>query len=252
LEEQAVVETSLSQHQPAVWWLRTDHLDDACLERLRATLDPTELARAGRFVSARDRRDFAACHALLRIMLSRITGRLAYEWVFSPSLHGKPSIAAGHGLPDLQFNISHTRGLVAAAVAQRHPVGVDVQIVDASCDQLDLARRFFAAAEAELVHAASASDRPRVFAQLWTLKEAYIKATGVGLSMPLDSFAFDLDRLQVRFRREGADSPAAWQFTSSMVTNAHALSVALHVADQPSPPVNLRQLTGEELQAAIA
>jgi 4'-phosphopantetheinyl transferase len=242
----------LCQFQPAVWWLSTDGFDDACLERLRAILDQTEQVRARRFVSEQDRREFVVCHALLRIMLSRIACRPPYEWTFSLGPNGKPSVAVEHGLPDLQFNITHTRGVVAAGVAWHHPIGVDVQIFESCSDQLDLAKRFFAGAEAELIGMASEFDRPRVFAQLWTLKEAYIKATGVGLSAPLDSFAFALDPPRVQFRPESSDIPATWQFASSVITDLHVLSVALHVPDQQSRRVMFSEVGGAELLAAIA
>jgi 4'-phosphopantetheinyl transferase len=232
--------------------MRTDDLDEACQQRMRAILDPTEQVRATRFISAQDRREFVACHALLRIMLSRIAGRLASEWRFSLGLNGKPSVAADHGLPDLQFNIAHTRGLVATGIAWRHLIGVDAQIVQSCSDQLDLALRFFAPAEAELVASASEVDRPRVFTHLWTLKEAYIKATGVGLSAPLDSFAFALDPLRVQFGDEGADIPAAWQFATPVITERHVLSVALHDPDQQAQRVASSEVNGMELQAAIA
>lgn len=240
------------QFQPIVWWLRTDHLDNACQDGLRAILDEAERARAGRFVSALDRRDFVACHALLRVMLSRIACRPPEEWTFSLGPHGKPSLAVAHGLPDLQFNITHTRGLVATAAAWRDAIGVDVQIFGSCSDELDLAKRFFAAAEADLVAKASEFHRPRVFAQLWTLKEAYIKATGLGLSAPLDGFAFGLEPLRVQFERECADDSAAWQFATSVVTEQHLLSVALQVPDRQSRGVTLNEVSGAELQAAIA
>jgi 4'-phosphopantetheinyl transferase len=102
------------------------------------------------------------------------------------------------------------------------------------------------------VRRASESDRPRVFAQIWTLKEAYIKATGVGLSAPLDSFAFNLDPLRVEFRRGSSQIPAAWQFASSMITEHHVLSVSLHAPDQQPHPVMVREVSGAELQAASA
>jgi len=242
----------VAQLQPTVWRLRTDYLDDACQERFHAILDQTEQVRAGRFFSAQDRREFVACHALLRIMLSRIAGRPPYEWTFSLGLHGKPSVAADHGLPDLQFNIAHTKGLVVAAVAGRHHIGVDVEIFQSCSDQLDLARRFFASAEAELVGRASKLDRPRVFTQLWTLKEAHVKATGIGLSAPLDSFVFDLEPLRVQFLGESAHIPAAWQFATSVITERHILSVALHVPDQEAQRVTLSEVSGAELKAAIA
>jgi 4'-phosphopantetheinyl transferase len=241
----------LEQFQPTVWWLRTDHHDNACQEGLRTILDEGEWARARRFVSALDRREFVACHALLRTMLSRITRRPPHEWTFSRAPNGKPSIAAEHGLSDLQFNITHTRGLVAAAVSWRHPVGVDVQIFGSGCDELDLAKRFFAASEADLVARASKLYRPCVFAQLWTLKEAYLKATGFGLSTPLDGFAFGLGPIRVQFGRGCADNPAVWQFTSSAITRHHVLSLALRVPDQQPRSVMLREVSAADLQAAI-
>jgi 4'-phosphopantetheinyl transferase len=142
--------------------------------------------------------------------------------------------------------------LVAAAVAWRHPIGVDVQIFGSCSDELDLAERFFAGAEAHLVATASELHRPRVFAQLWTLKEAYIKATGLGLSASLDSFAFGLEPLRVQFGREHSDSADAWQFASTVPTGQHALSVALYVPDQQSQRLELSEVSGAELQAAIA
>jgi 4'-phosphopantetheinyl transferase len=185
-------------------------------------------------------------------MLSRVAGRLPSEWTFSLGAHGKPSVAADHGPSDLQFNIAHTRDIVAVGIAWRHLIGVDVEIVQSSSDQHDLALRFFAPAEAELVGRASKPDRPRVFTQLWTLKEAYIKATGVGLSTPLDSFFFDLEPLRVHFRDETADAPAAWQLATSAVTERHVLSVALHLPDQQAQRLTLREVKWVELQAAIA
>jgi 4'-phosphopantetheinyl transferase len=245
-----VSESTASDWGPTVWWLRTDRIDDACHERWRALLDPQEQARARRFISAQDRREFVVCHAMLRLMLSQIADRPPPEWRFSLGTHGKPSLAAKHSLPDLQFNITHTRGVVAVGVAWGNPVGVDAQIFGSCSDQLDLATRFFADTEAELVCRASESDRPRIFAQIWTLKEAYIKATGVGLSAPLDSFAFNLDPLRVEFRRASSHIPAAWQFASSLITEQHVLSIAIHAPDQPPHPVMIREVSGAELEAA--
>lgn len=184
-------------------------------------------------------------------MLSRVSSRPLHEWAFSLGLNGKPSIAAEHGLPDLQFNITHTRGMVAAAVAWGHPIGVDVEIFDSCSAELDLARRFFAAPEADLVARASGLHRRRVFAQLWTLKEAYIKATGLGLSTSLDSFVFSLEPIRVQFGLKRTDSPAAWQFASSVLADQHALSVALYAPDQQRRRLTLSEVTGAELHAAI-
>jgi 4'-phosphopantetheinyl transferase len=185
------------------------------LPRWHAILDPTELSRADRFVFAADRESFVAAHALARSMLSEVTGRPPASWRFATGAFGKPAVLSD-GFPiGLGFNISHTQGFVACALAHED-VGVDVEASDRPIE-LDIAERFFAREEVEVLNALPAAQRRRAFFRFWTLKEAFIKATGEGLHRPLDSFSFTLDPVRIAFHPERRslphrEDPAEWHF----------------------------------------
>jgi 4'-phosphopantetheinyl transferase len=209
-------------------------------------LDDAERARAVRFVHNADRQAFIAAHALLRVMLSRAApGTAPQDWRFVANTHGKPGLHPDHGLPGLAFNLSHTRGAVACGIAPGCPIGVDIEDAARTGDHLAIAKSFFAASEVALLRAASEADWPALFIRLWTLKEAYIKACGQGLSMKLDSFAVSLDPPAIRFADPAADDPAHWHFASFDCTSRHRLAVSIR-----SPiaiPLRMRRITPDAL-----
>ena len=174
------------------WYRFTESLDDAEAAADAAVLSADERARADRFVFARDRRDFVAAHALLRRSLSICADVRPADWTFTTGAHGKPSVAAGSDAPPLAFNLSHTQGLVACAVALDGEIGIDVESAGRVASVGALAARFFSAGEIAHLDACAGSQRGERFIELWTLKESYIKAIGTGLSHPLDSFEFDI------------------------------------------------------------
>jgi 4'-phosphopantetheinyl transferase len=120
-------------------------------------------------------------------------------------------------------------------------IGVDVERIDRKVEHLDLAKRFFAPDESAVLAKAPTHHVPELFFELWTLKESYIKARGMGLSIPLDDFAFAVHsdrRPQIRFAKPGLDDPAHWQFWRCRFASVYQLAVAIHV---PSPePIDLR------------
>src|SRR5262245_17240681 len=157
-------------------------------------LSTEERARRDRFVFDRDRRDFVAAHALVRRLLSRAGDTRAADWRFDIDAHGKPWVVTSQaGKPPLVFNLSHTHGLVACAVARGTTLGLDVERVDRIASGPDIAGRFFAPSEIRMLDRHAPDDYTGRFIELWTLKEAYIKAVGTGLAHPLDSFAFSFD-----------------------------------------------------------
>jgi 4'-phosphopantetheinyl transferase len=188
---------------------------DRVRARWRDGLDVEERARADRFRFARDRDVFIAAHALARAMLSGATGLPADAWQFVTGLYGKPALAADCAASGLRFNLSHTRGLAACAIAYSE-VGIDVEAADRRVD-FAIADRFFAPAEALAVSQSAVEDKAALFFRTWTLKEAFIKATGEGLRRPLASFSFAFDPIRLSFHPERDDAPrpddaAAWQF----------------------------------------
>ena len=103
---------------------------------------------------------------------------------------------AAQASPDLHFSLSHTRGLAACAVGRPYALGIDAEAWRTPAP-IELASRYFAPTEVRLLIARAPAERPSTFYRLWTLKEAYLKATGQGLAAPLDSFAFSLDPVAI-------------------------------------------------------
>jgi 4'-phosphopantetheinyl transferase len=200
------------------------------LARWRSMLDDEELARADRYHFSADRNIYTAAHALARFMLSEATGMPTSSWRYFTGAFGKPAVAAELSESRLQFNISHTRGLVACAIA-RHEVGVDVERSDRTID-LGIARHYFAPEEVRLLSSAPRSQHAEIFFRFWSLKEAFIKATGEGLSRPLDSFSFCFEPVRIAFHperndRSACDDPAEWQFWQFLPTKGCVAALAV-------------------------
>ena len=208
------------------WW-RPEEADDATLAAWAAMLDAEERARAARFRMDADRRAYVAAHALTRLMLSATAPVAPADWRVIRGHAGKPEIDPAHGLPWLRFNLSHTRGLVACAVARDADVGLDVEDLGRREASPGLAERNFAPAEAAMIAALPPEARHEAFLKTWTLKEAFVKATGDGIGLGLDRFAFTLDPPVLRFAPGGAGDPGAWRFLQWRPTPRHILAVAL-------------------------
>lgn len=160
--------------------------------RMLALLSATERAQQLRFHFADDRLRYLVTRALVRCVLSRYAALAPAEWAFSANAQGRPAIAnLEPGIDGLDFNLSHTRGLVALAVSRHRTLGVDVENVAVREVSTGIADHFFAPAEAAALAAVPPAQRQDRFFEYWTFKEAYIKARGMGLSIPLEQFSFD-------------------------------------------------------------
>jgi 4'-phosphopantetheinyl transferase len=210
-----------------VWLADPRELSDADEVRLGTLLDDEERARAARFRFARHRREFVAAHALARLALEREGGRPAASWRFVTGSHGRPALVdppAG-----LTFNISHTSGLVACAVGRGAEIGVDVEHTDRGGRLLDVAERYFSADEAAELRGHPPDRQARRFLEYWTLKEAYIKARGLGLALPLGQFTFGIaeEGISIRFDPELGDDPGRWRFTLHPHGRRHLVATAV-------------------------
>ena len=216
----------LAADEVHVWCRFTAAIPDDELSALAEQLSPCERERCRRFVVAQDRRDFTAAHALLRRVLSLHGGKLPSEWKFETNRYGKPRIASAEA-PALLFNLSHTRGLVACAVAIGAELGIDVEAIHETALPREIASHFFSQTELRQLAACSPADYAHRFIEFWTLKEAYIKAIGTGLSHPLDSFSFSLDgngdiQFSARDTRE-----SEWRFALITPDPGYRLAVAV-------------------------
>ena len=220
----------------------------ARLDQYRGLLSADERAREGRFYFDADKERFVIGRALVRLQLSRYLGGDPRQWSFVTNEHGRPELVAPGERAPLGFNVSHTRGMVACALAATHDVGVDVECVDRALTH-DVAHRFFAPSEVSALHALPIAEQPRAFFDYWTLKEAYIKARGMGLAIPLGDFAFVLRppaAPAITFVDGFDDDPGRWQFWQAWPTAHHRLGRAVERSGDDLE-VRLRTLAAEAL-----
>jgi 4'-phosphopantetheinyl transferase len=204
-------------------------------------LDDGEEARMKRLHSPAGRRLFAESHTLVRRALSRYSEIPPRGWRFVENAHGKPRIDPDLASPLLSFSLAHTKGLAVVAVTGGANVGVDVERADRCVDAARLSSRFFSPEEAAAIQELS-SDRLRErFSLYWTLKESYIKARGLGLSLPLDSFSFRLAGaipFRIGFSGNNSDGPGEWRF--ALLRPLPQYVAAIGVSSARPDPIRIR------------
>jgi 4'-phosphopantetheinyl transferase len=194
----------------------------------KTSLSPSERARLYGIQHPRALAEFVAGRRLIREVLGALLDVAARDVTLVESVRGALSVDPIHASP-LRFNLSHTEGLVVLAVAGSD-VGVDVEWLDRKGRTVELADRYFAPAEATALRALPTDQQRDRFFDLWTLKESYIKARGLGLAIPLASFAFsgfEGPGLRVTVDPAHADRlDAAWSF-GVWQHECHRLAVTL-------------------------
>jgi 4'-phosphopantetheinyl transferase len=244
-----------------------DLAESAVEEACAALLDDAERARAARFRFDRHRREYLATHALTRVALSHAHPLPPQAWRFSVNQYGKPSPIPECGL---RFNQSNSVELAVCLVARStaNPgaataevgaeVGVDVESFARAEEIVPLAPRVFSAAERAQLDALPAAERPDRALSLWTLKEAYIKARGIGLSLPLQgiSFLFDgADAMRLEVAPGVDDDPVRWRFCR-FDHAGHRIALAVEANAAPGPEIaseifEVRPPTGPPTRLAL-
>ncbi len=169
-------------------WRASLNLAPTVLRHLEVTLAPDENSRADRFVFAGDRRSFVAARGILRELLGRYLQRPPSDIDFSYERRGKPVYRDRSVESPIDFNLSHSHGRAVYAIARGRHLGVDVEMVRPAVASEGIAERFFSQRECAELRALPAHSQAEAFFNCWTRKEAYIKARGDGLEIPLNSF----------------------------------------------------------------
>lgn len=180
----------------------------------RALLTEEERRQEPRFHFARDRRRYLVTRALVRTVLSRYAAVDPAAWMFSPNEYGRPA-ATNAEAHDLRFNLSHTHSMIVLGVTRGRELGVDVENVRAREVSIDIARHYFAPDEVAALNVVPPHRQQDRFFEYWTFKESYIKARGMGLSLPLDKFSFHYPHdaaVDIAIHPELADDASRWQF----------------------------------------
>lgn len=220
---------SLEMERVDLWLVSTEVVAPDGLDACRALMSEEERRRERAFRFDGDRWRHVISRALVRTVLSRYVVKDPSAWRFSSNRYGRPEVSEEqdpHRV--LSFNLSHTRNMIALAVRGSLAVGVDVETTPQPGLSIDLAERFFAPTEAAALSRVRGDDFDRSFLEYWTLKEAYIKARGAGLSIPLSDVSFDLSLpSSVRMTIASAlhDSSTRWRCWLLHPTESHTIAV---------------------------
>lgn len=218
-----------------LYFMRLDEMTEPPAP-LYALLDAAERERCARYAFMRNRIESTAARALARSALSRYAPIAPTGWTFRSGDHGKPEVAGPALAPPLHFNVSHTEGLVACLVAYEREVGVDVEFLGRRSDIPLLARRCLSAAEQNALWALKAEAQPQRFLVHWTLKEAYLKARGIGIGLPLREITLLADDEPERpagppthfaLGPGVGDTPERWQLGRFPLTAQHVGAFAI-------------------------
>jgi 4'-phosphopantetheinyl transferase len=168
----------------------------ALIPQCEDVLSHAEMLRAQSFIFDQDRHEYVISHGAVRMVLSRYSGIAPQELQFEAGENGKPRLV--QRFADLRYNLSHTEGLALIAVTRGREVGVDVERVQEELSFEDIAEHYFEPRELWDLRTAPAADRVTRFFEVWTRKEARLKATGQGLAGVEQSATGELDVRSVR------------------------------------------------------
>ena len=206
---------------------RTDAFatDAARIERALAWMTDAERDRYARFRHDRDRWMFALGREMARTLVGDVLGVAPDAWTWREGPHGRPEIASPG--EDLHFNLSHSAGVVICVLGRGRAIGVDVEDLKRRAPDPAIVARYCSPDEAEDV-SAQGDDWPDRFLTYWTLKEAYLKACGLGISVHLRDLWFSLESGQPRIGFSGAlaSTDGRWRFQVLRPTSRHLVAVA--------------------------
>lgn len=183
-----------------------------------------------RFRFERDRRRYLVGRGLLRMLLGRYLDVSPHAVSFDYGAAGKPHLAPGLAPQPLQFNLSHSGGLVLIAVTSGRALGIDVEQVRSDVEVGEIAARFFSRNERQALAALSGTGQIDAFFDCWTRKEAYVKARGDGLSLPLDQFDVSLlpgEHVRLIATRPDTAEARRWRLTALDVGDGYRAALAV-------------------------
>lgn len=209
-----------------IWLLNFSDLTENQITNLSNSLSPEESTRAQTF--KHNQHHFVATRALLRKVLAYYTGTPSASLEFARRAEGKPYLVNS----PLYFNLSHSGNFAALAVSAAGEIGIDIETIRPR-NFLAIAERYYHADELKQLLATPETEREPLFFKLWTLKEAFFKATGGGISSGLDKACFQITEknICVNFANELQILPSHWQFTQAAIAHNCLLAVALNTTE---------------------
>jgi 4'-phosphopantetheinyl transferase len=223
----------LGSERTITWYADCRMIDARTWSELFSLLSQQEQDRAARFHFEHDRKSYIAAHGMVRSMLSLLDHRHPHDIEFSTSDFGKPEYIMQSKLtPRIRVNISHTHHMAIAAIALDSDIGVDIEWLGRHIRCLEIAQSVMTDEERAFIASVEKDQTLTCFLTFWTLKEAYIKATGKGLSLPLNQFHFSLEPLAINFKssheKSVMDDPNNWHLRYERLGEDHVVAIAVH------------------------
>ncbi|HEC12596.1 MAG TPA: 4'-phosphopantetheinyl transferase superfamily protein, partial [Acidiferrobacteraceae bacterium] len=219
------------QQEIHVWFARPNHASNpARLDQYRDILSAQETTRYRRFHFSTDSHHYLIAHALLRHALSKYTDIAPTDWTFSYGKHGRPEIS-NPNVPALRFNLTHTAGLVGCVVTLDNNCGIDAEAISDRHNPAGVAKRMFSVNECLEMQQLKGAAQLDYFFTRWTLREAYVKARGIGISFPTSKLQFRVDdeaRVEVMFETGLHENEHDWCFHLLRPTPEHIAAIAVH------------------------
>ena len=212
-----------------VWWIDPESVHDPdTLQSCRKLLDHDERGKLERFMHASDRHHYMVAHTLLRQTLSRYADIAPANWRFVHGAHGRPEISPDLGTR-LRFNLTHTPGLCVCIVTLDDDCGIDAEKLRQRCNPLGVARRMFSESEYDALTHHEGRNFLEYFYEHWTLREAYVKARGIGISFPTRQLCFTThgEKVSVEFDDTVDDCNKNWHFQLIRPNSTHIVALAL-------------------------
>ena len=239
----------LRHRQVDIWTLAPERVQEAGrLDLLQSILSAEERSRHRRFRCTEAAHQYLVAHGMLRSVLSRYADIPPADWQFTYGEHGRPEIA-NPAYVSLRFNLTHTAGLIACVIVRDRACGIDAEHCIARRHILGVARRMFSAQEYEALERAGDDARLEGFYTGWTLREAYVKARGIGISFPTRKLDFtvrgegDISLSQAPDIDGSGDD---WQFRLVRPTADHLMAVAVELGRDADVRFNLREFRFEQ------
>lgn len=226
----------LTDNDIHIWRADTRQLNAERLQAYRELMSDEEKARNQRYRFEKDRDRDSLTRALVRTVLSQYTTLQPAEWQFSRGEHGKPELL--NAPIEIRFNLSHTDRFVVCAITRHQQIGIDIEHIERKNDVRAIADHYFSAQEVRDLFALEYRDQADRFFDYWTLKEAYMKARGEGISLGLGNFSFDLGsgNIGISFSDCLDDCPEQWMFRLFRPTADHRMALAFRLSHPAQRP----------------
>lgn len=215
----------LSDREVHIWQADLLH-SDAEMEKLAPLLSADERQRADRFRFEPDRRKFILCRGMLRTILGQYLQRDPIALTFEYGKHGKPALIESNAL---SFNLAHSGDRALYAVTQHHAIGVDIEQLRSVQYAEQLVNRYFSPEERQAYQLLPEHQKQLAFFRAWTGKEAFLKAIGSGLSLPLDQVAVTIspDRSAELLRLPAEHSLNQWRLSQFVPTEKYVGAIVV-------------------------